>query len=222
MQVSNTAEVIKYVAGQTLSRVFALGLGDGASHEGPSFLPSRRIERGDVVIFRPPVTPITDETTDYIKRIIGLPGDRLVLTYDEARDGVRVNVNGQDLPESFRLGHFATPHEEVGSEWTVTFEGEPPELRRDGSPRYFTLGADEFFAMGDNRNDSADSRFWGGSYAVKGERIRGLAWFVYWSYDVRDNNPEPTGLVPRLRQYVRIALTFVTRTRWERTLLPIR
>ena len=196
--------------------------GDGVSNEGFPFLPTRRIERGDVVIFRPPKTPLTDETTDYIKRVIGLPGDQLLLTYDPERDGVRVQVNGALLPESFRLGHFAVPHEEPGAEWTVTFDGEPPERRFHWVSRTFTLGGDEYFMMGDNRNDSADSRFWDGSYAVKGERIRGLAWFVYWSYDVGTGDPEPSGAVARLKNYVKIAATFLTRTRWERTLLPIR
>lgn len=200
-----------------------VAFGDGASQEGPWFLPTRALERGDVVIFRPPPTPNTDEGTDYIKRVIGLPGDEIKLTYDRARDGVRVHVNGQPLAENFRRGHFAVPREEPGAEWTVTFDGVPPE-RIQGWPaeRHFNLRADEYFVMGDNRNDSADSRFWEGSYAVSGERIRGLAWFVYWSYDVRDNDPEPTGFGASVVHYARIAATFLTRTRWERTFLPIR
>ena len=197
--------------------------GSGTSADGPSLLPTREVKRGDVIIFRPPPVPgITDETTDYIKRVIGLPGDDLTLVYDPDRDGVRVHVNGSPLPENWRTGHFGAPHLEKGAKWTVTFDGEPPERRYGWMTRSFHLGADQFLVMGDNRNDSADSRFWGDAYAVSGERIRGSAWFVYWSYDVGEDPPEPKSLVDVIKRYAQIAVTFPVRSRWQRTLMPIR
>jgi signal peptidase I len=199
-----------------------VAFGDGASHDGPAFLPTRLLERGDVVIFRPPPTPHSDENSDYIKRVVGLPGDELTLLHDPVRGGVRLMVNGSPLPESYRIGHFGRIVEEPGSQWTVTFDGPPPEPAMGWLSRTVTLDANEYFVMGDNRNNSADSRFWGGSFAVNGDRIRGLAWFVYWSYDVGDAEPELPTLAARVAHYAKIAVTFFTRTRWERTFLPIR
>jgi signal peptidase I len=172
-----------------------------------------------VVIFRPPPVPdTTDEGSDYIKRVIGLPGDELLIAYDPERNNVKVHVNGEPLPESWRMGHFGEPHVDPGARWIVTHAGSPQDVR----PQVFKLADDEYFVMGDNRNNSLDSRFWGESYAVKAERIRGLAWFIYWSYDVRGDEPEPQGFAKRVANYAKIALTFFTRTRWERTCMPIR
>jgi signal peptidase I len=190
--------------------------GDGPASDGPGWLPTRPARRGDIVIFRPP----HDDATDYIKRIIGLPGEDLRLVYDEQRNGVRVHVDGVPLPENYRNGHFAEPVREEGARWTVTYAGDPPEARYNWSDRRFHLGEGQYFMMGDNRNDSADSRFWplyGASHAVEAERMRGLAWFIYWSYDVRDDDPEPKGLGKRIVHYVKIATTFATRTRWSRS-----
>ena len=199
-------------------------LGDGASEEGPGLLPTRPVRRGDVVIFRPPpVRGITDESTDFIKRVIGLPGEELRIDYDPERSGVSVFVNGKRLEENWRRGHFAPPHEDPGAKWTVTFDGSPPELNPAWRSRTFTLGPREYFMMGDNRNDSADSRFWRDSYAVNADRIRGVAWFVYWSYDVGEGiDPEPKGLGRQVAHYAKIAVHFFTRSRWSRTFQPIR
>ncbi len=187
-------------------------LGDGADRDGPAFLPTRPVHRGDVVIFRPP----HEDATDYIKRVIGLPGDEIQVTYAPQRHGIRVHVNGEPLPENWRPGHFAPPVDEPGARWTVTFEGEPQEHARGLLSRTFRLGSDEYFMLGDNRNNSDDSRFWP-YHAVKAERIRGRAMFIYWSYDVGEHDPEPRGAMNRLRHYARIAVTFFTRSRWERT-----
>lgn len=202
-----------------------LAFGDGASQERWSLLPTRKVHRGDVVIFRPPPVPgVTDESTDFIKRVIGLPGEKVTLTYEPERNGVTVAIDGRRLPENHRIGHFTEPVKEAGAQWTVTMAGDPPELRYPGwLVRSFQLGPDEYFMMGDNRNDSADSRFWRHSYAVRGERIRGLARFVYWSYEVPpDGDPEPVGLAAQLQRYGSILVHFFSRSRWERTFQRIR
>ena len=191
--------------------------GDGADRDGLPFLPTGPVRRGDVVIFRPP----DDVTQDFIKRVIGLPGDTIDLTFAAQRHGVRVHVNGKPLPENYRLGHFQEPVLEDGAEWTVTYDGKPPELDKDWLVRRYQLGPDEYFMLGDNRNNSLDSRFWETSHFVKAERIRGRALFIYWSYDVGNGNPEPTGLGARVAHYVKIALTFFSRSRWDRTFKPI-
>jgi signal peptidase I len=194
-----------------------VGFGDGADRDGLPFLPTGPIRRGDVVIFRPP----DDDSQDFIKRVIGLPGDTLDLTYSPQRRGVRVHVNGRPLPENVRLGHFAEPVLEEGAEWTVTNVGSVQELDRGQLARRFEVPPGHYFMMGDNRNNSEDSRFWRTSNFVAAERVRGRAMFIYWSYDVGDGDPEPRGFGNRVAHYVRIALTFFTRSRWDRTFMGI-
>jgi len=193
--------------------------GDGASSEGPGWAPTQRVRRGDVVIFRPP----HDDGTDYIKRVIGLPGDELALLYSPERNGVRVLVNGKPLPENYRLEKGGPVVEEAGALWTCNYSGQPPEVREREHPgwmaRRISLGPDELFMMGDNRNDSLDSRFWGN---VKTERLRGRAWFVYWSFDSGDLPPEPANASQRIRLYARVVLGFFSHSRWSRTFHVIR
>jgi signal peptidase I len=191
--------------------------GAGTDSDGPWFLPTQRVQRGDVVIFRPPHAP----ETDYIKRVIGLPGETVTVTRNAQRNGVRVFIDGEALPEDFRTEAGSEPTPEEGAEWVVNSTGRPIEQGAGWSSRSFPLGEDEFFMMGDNRNDSLDSRAWGEAYAVDGERIRGRAWFIYWSYDGDQPEPPP-GLVGRIGYYGKIALGFVTRTRWSRSFNPIR
>ena len=100
-------------------------------------------QRGDVMIFRYPEDP----RLDYIKRIIGLPGDDV-----EVRDGI-VYVNGEALSESYIK---EKPFSDFGP---------------------VTVGSDEYFVMGDNRNHSSDSRVWG---TVPRKNIEGRAVFVFW------------------------------------------
>ena len=110
-------------------------------------------QRGDVVVFRYP----KDESTFYVKRVIGLPGDEV--SYSE--DGV-LSVNGQALDES----KYET------------------KLRPEQRPRAFgplTVPAGQLFAMGDNRDNSSDSRVWG---FLPVENILGKAAFKWWG-DIR-------------------------------------
>lgn len=193
--------------------------GAGTDSDGPWFLPTQRVQRGDVIIFRPPHAP----ETDYIKRVIGLPGETVTISRDARRNGIRVFIDGEPLPENYRTEPGAEPTLQDGAEWVVNSTGTPISVRERAqwSSRNFVLGEDEFFMMGDNRNDSLDSRAWGDSYAVQGERIRGRAWFIYWSYDGDEPEPPP-GLVARVGYYSKIALGFFTRTRWSRSFDPIR
>jgi signal peptidase I len=102
-------------------------------------------QRGDVVVFHFPGDP----NQEYIKRIIGLPGDRVVVANQ------RVTVNGQELAEPYI--------------------SQPP--RYSGA---WELAADEYFVLGDNRNNSSDSHNWG---AVPLSYIVGKALFVYWPFE---------------------------------------
>ena len=110
-------------------------------------------QRGDIIILRPP----TNNSTDFIKRIIGLSGERILI-----RSGV-VYINGHRLHEPY-----------LPEEW-VNDANWP-----DNSSTGRLLGPDEYFVMGDNRNRSQDSRFFG---PISRDRIDGKAWFRIWPLD---------------------------------------
>lgn len=111
-------------------------------------------QRGDIVILRPP----TDNSKDFIKRVIALPGERLLI-----RDGA-VYINGHKLDEPY-----------LPEEWT-TFNNPTPWSQGDGA----VIPANEYFVMGDNRNKSQDSRSFG---PISRDRIDGKAWFRIWPLD---------------------------------------
>ena len=121
---------------------------------GERVLPIRAPRRGDVVIFKYPKDP----SQDFIKRLVGLPGDEVMV-----RDKV-VYVNGQV---------FADPHE-IHKDPRVEPSSESP--RDDFGP--VTVPQGSYFMMGDNRDESFDSRFWG---FVEEKDILGLAVVKYWS-----------------------------------------
>jgi signal peptidase I len=123
----------------------------------------RDVKRGDIIVFRRP----TPENDVLIKRVVGLPGDVLSL-----RDG-KLFVNDTQLDEPY------VKLENGGPEPTV-----PADPMAGGDPnagwsleKPFTVPADSYFAMGDNRLDSADSRYWG---TVPRDHIIGRAFLTYW------------------------------------------
>lgn len=120
-------------------------------------LPPAAIHRGDLVIFHYPVDP----TRDLVKRVIALPGDRLRL-----RDGL-VYLNEQPLVEPYAV-HTPAPPDSFRDDFPSLRRADPnadprwwAELRRSIVREEITVPAGEYFVMGDNRNDSEDSRYWG-------------------------------------------------------------
>ncbi|GAC1405040.1 MAG: signal peptidase I [Pyrinomonadaceae bacterium] len=190
------------------------------------FLPMREIRRGDIIVFKYPGNQIDPNSpfdrdpnnipykTNYVKRVIGLPGDRV-----EVRDK-QVFINGQPLPEHriVAIDHDDNPRTpERESDAPLDVISDTP--RKDGETHnvYFSrnkeiydgtnvvVPKDSYFVMGDNRNNSADSRFWG---FVPRELIVGRAMFVYWSYDESARKPEGIfDIIP----------AFIRNTRWSRT-----
>ncbi|HXT20299.1 MAG TPA: signal peptidase I [Thermoanaerobaculia bacterium] len=158
-------------------------------------LPAREPRRGDIVVFRSVERP----SEDLVKRLIGLPGDSVDL-----RDKT-LFVNGQPVSDSFTI------HKDplVGG---VTSPN-PKRYQRDQFGPY-RVPPDSFFVMGDNRDESYDSRFWG---PMPRTYLKGRANLIYWSYGGEAPSAEWQSLGEQLRHLGRTALGFFTRTRWNRT-----
>ena len=121
-------------------------------------LPTRDVQRGDVVVFKYPQDP----ERDFIKRVIGLPGDRL-----ELRRKV-LYINGEPLAEPYV--HFLEPPPAAGA-------SPSDDLRVSYGP--VTVPTGQFFMMGDNRDNSEDSRYWG---FLPAGYVKGKALFIYMSF----------------------------------------
>jgi signal peptidase I len=116
--------------------------------------------RGDIIVFRYP----QDEKRDFIKRVIGAPGDQILIR------GHTVIVNGQPLDEPYvREPQSALPRGEPAGYCGYAYGCEPVMVPRDS-----------YFVMGDNRDNSQDSRYWG---FVRHDKIKGKAFLIYWSWD---------------------------------------
>jgi signal peptidase I len=127
-----------------------------------TLLPIDPIRRGDIIVFKYPEDP----TRDFIKRVIGLPGDTIEM------HNKKVYVNGKALDEPY--AHFIYPPDEGASGAPDT---ETADLLREFAP--MTVAADNYFMMGDNRDNSQDSRYWG---FMPRDYVKGKALFVYFSF----------------------------------------
>jgi len=119
-------------------------------------IPLRRPNRGDIIVFKFP----DDEKKDFIKRVIGLPGDIVEIK------GKKVYINGSPIDDSYA----------VHSDPMLYPSGIQP--RDNFGP--LTVPQDSYFVMGDNRDFSLDSRYWG---FVKLNKIKGKAFIIYWSWN---------------------------------------
>jgi signal peptidase I len=169
--------------------------GPGATGLERLVMPGRDIRRGDVVVFKYPEDP----ERDFIKRVIGLPGETL-----EVRDK-RVYINGNRLDEPYV--HYLEPPSSAGQYNEVTSY----DLRERYGP--VTIPAGRYFMMGDNRDNSQDSRYWG--YLPR-EYIKGRALMIYWSYESETEDYQQTGIAAAIRDIFTVVTHFFTRTRWSR------
>lgn len=145
----------------------------------------KTIHRGDIIVFRYPKDP--SET--FLKRVAAMGGDRL-----EIRNGV-LYVNSQPVHEPYAV-HHAPVHSQEES-WG-------PTVVPDG----------KLFVMGDNRDNSSDSRDWG---FVPVSNVIGEPLFVYWSYDAPTSRWMDENMGHRISFYASIAGNFFSHTRWNRT-----
>lgn len=157
--------------------------------------PQRELRRGDIVVFRYP----KDLEIDFVKRVIGLPGDTISIRRKE------VWVNGRKLDEPYVI-HIDKKIFPGGD-----YQPEPYRSRDRFGP--FQVPAGHYFAMGDNRDDSSDSRFWG---TVPRANVKGRAFMVYWSFDDAGASQGATGR-EKLKALGNVARHFFDQTRWHRT-----
>jgi signal peptidase I len=183
-------------------------------------LPLREIHRGDVIVFKYP----HDLSKHYVKRVIGLPGDK-IHTVD-----ADVFVNGERLIEPLkRLNPNRTSADRPefpgipGGPGSILYQDRPAgtenwfEGFREGKD--IVVPPNRYFAMGDNRDDSADSRFWG---FVPRELIVGKAVIIYWSYEADPGAYSQTKASDMVHQTVDLVRNFFGKTRWSRTFRIIR
>ena len=180
-----------------------------------TLLPIRDVKRGDIIVFKYPEEP----EKDYIKRVIGLPGE-----FIEVKDKT-VYINGVPLKEDY------TVHEsELSAEsWARIKEGEAPlsaaepapkrwQSRRFGNEFDFDrmlIPEGHYFCMGDNRDNSKDSRSWG---TVPRENIKGKAFIIWWSFSGEENDYTRTSLIDRVKSISNKLIYFFSKSRYRRCL----
>jgi signal peptidase I len=169
-------------------------------------LAKRPIRRGDVIVFKYPEEP----SRDFIKRTIGLPGETVAVR------GRAVYVNGKLLKEDYTYfggGYGGTPHNEAAVAPETLAAGEPSVAFADYQATLnlgpMVVPADQLFVMGDNRDNSKDSRYWG---FLPRDQVKGRALLVYWSYEAkRDEYGDRSAF-----QWVKDTASALGRTRWNR------
>jgi signal peptidase I len=156
-----------------------------------------------------------------VKRIIGVPGDHIHL-----RDGV-VYRNGQKLEELFVKHHPDPPFDP----YRTNFPAVPPSPQ-DQLAKYWQLSLPQYiqgedivvppnsyFGMGDNRDVSYDSRYWG---FIPQQNVVGRPMFVYWSFETPAGQYEQRGVMERVGNLFHVIIHFFDETRWKRTLKVVR
>lgn len=185
---------------------------------GP-ILPYGEIHRGDIVVFLS-VDPRTPDLY-IVKRIMGIPGDRIHL-----RDGV-VYRNGEKLTEPYvNLPRDNTLYNSYDP-YRDNFPAVPPGDQLNVIPDWKLTMADHvengdivvppnhYFGMGDNRNVSLDSRYWG---FIPKENVIGRPMFVYWSFETPEDQYQQKEMSQRLAFLAHVVIHFFDETRWSRTL----
>ena len=173
-------------------------------------IPYHQIRRGDIIVFYKPGEP----DLHLVKRVVGVPGDRLHL-----RAGA-LYVNGARQSEPYVIHSFGNydPYRD-------DFPAVVPEAADQLTPAWRTalpqhtqgddlvVPPDSYFAMGDNRDDSLDSRYWG---FVPRENIVGSPLFIYWSFKTARDEYLKESIPERVAYAAHVVIHFVDETRWNR------
>jgi len=174
-------------------------------------LPYQDVQRGDIIVFRYPL----DIKQTYVKRAIGLPGDHIRIVDKQ------LILNGRQINE---------PYKHLKTNFTVDFRDNFPSkplfqifpegevmLRNHVRDGELVVPPGQIFAMGDNRDYSEDSRFWG---FVRRENVIGKPLVIYWSYESTTERLKGSPVAPD--HLLDLAENFFSKTRWSRTFQLVR
>lgn len=163
-------------------------------------LPYRDVHRGDIIVFKKPGDDRNPGDV-LVKRAVGAPGD----TVQVREKALFVNGRPADGPN---VQHI----------FSETWPPDDPRGPRDhvGPLR---IPPNAYFGMGDNRDNSLDSRFWG---PIPRENIFGRPFLLYWSYEAEPNSHIWRGPIEKIRQLAGVAIHFFSRTRWDRMFRLVR
>jgi signal peptidase I len=187
---------------------------------GPRLIPYRELQRGEPVVFYKPVIEPDGTEAILVKRVIGIPGDRIHL-----RNGI-VYLNGvaQNEPQAAKptladydpyrddfpaISPLNQPH--VTAQWSLEL---PTHIQGED----LVVPPDSYFVMGDNRTNSLDGRYWG---LVNRSNLIGRPLFVYWSFQTPDDQMYKTSLSEQAAFALHQLTHIFDDTRWSRTLHPI-
>ena len=183
--------------------------GRGSWYE--EILPYRPVHRGDVIVFKFPF----DDHPHYVKRVIGLPGDRVRIVHQQ------VYVNGNALAEPYVV-HDPSGQDSFGDDFPPTDPyfievGLRPEwaesILQNVHQGELVVPANHYFVMGDNRDRSWDSRYWG---FVDHDAIMGRPIIIYWSVQATSGDYNDRGFAGVIRGIGETLLHLPSRTRWRR------
>ena len=160
-----------------------------------TLLPIGQIRRGDVLVFKYPVEP----DRDFIKRVIGLPGETLELKEK------KIYINGKPIDEPYV--HFLEEPRRNAELSEVTSS----DVRENYGP--VKVPPNQYFMMGDNRDNSADSRYWG---FMPRDYVKGKALLIYWAYESEREDYEDESASATVKGLASVFMHFFTKTRWDR------
>ncbi len=184
---------------------------------GP-LLPYRQVRHGDIVVFLHPDAAYLG--TYVVKRIIGVPGDRIHLRNGEVyRNGEKLNEpyinHDRDEPSDYYRNNFpAVPPSDpnISPIWETEL---PSHIQGED----LVVPPDHYFAMGDHRGVSLDSRYWG---FIPKENVIGRPMFMYWSFETPSDQYRKTDLGDRIGLLAHVVLIFLVETRWVGSLKVVR
>jgi signal peptidase I len=180
----------------------------------------RAVRRNDIIVFIKPTPESDGEYIPLVKRAVGIPGDRIHL-----RGGI-LYVNGvmQNEPYTSKPGDHGDPYDPYRDDFpAIAPDPKDPNMTASWAvdlPNHIqgddlVVPPGYVFAMGDNRLESLDGRYWG---FVPDENIIGRPLFVYWSFKTPEDQENKTGLGDRVAFFFHVAIHFFDGTRWKRTL----
>ena len=179
-------------------------------------LPYEEPKHGDIIVFRYPV----DINQTFVKRVIGLPGDHLkMVNRNIIRNGMQLNE-----PYTYHKFPYEATRDNFPGEPSLFAEGLQAQYQRDMLAHHVVNGEivvppNSYFAMGDNRDNSLDSRYWG---FVSRDNIIGKPLLIYWSYRASTEDLAGTSVDSLFSHMTDLVEHFFSRTRWTRTFRVIR